>query len=186
MPIQPISAIPATNPSFQYSASSTSGADYIAHYQYLNGTWQRKWVYGSVPTGTSGPPTMSYSYIELYLSVSVDTSLLEDIQLSGTGPYIIKHNVDYDSDSSAGGFGTSGIFYTSQAGVVLTLAPSGTTSADVSGSCTKTFTLRTALQQGGYNESLDTSGSLGPYFTQDVVGAAKRLCRDFRVDLLDI
>jgi len=115
-----------------------------------------------------------------------DTSLLEDIQLSGTGPYIIKHNVDYDSDSSAGGFGTSGIFYTSQAGVVLTLAPSGTTSADVSGSCTKTFTLRTALQQGGYNESLDTSGSLGPYFTQDVVGAAKRLCRDFRVDLLDI
>jgi hypothetical protein len=183
--MQPISALPAINTTISYSTSSLSGEDYISHLQYLNGTWERKWVYNPVAAGTSGPPTVAYTYIQLYLSVGVVTTFLEDIELSGSGPYITRQNISYDSDSSSGGFGTSGIFYTTTAGNTFTLAPSGTTSA-IDDVCLKTYTLKTAIQQGGYDESLDTSGSFGPFFMQDVLLQSKNLCRDFQIDLVEL
>lgn len=184
-PISSISALPAVNPNLSYATSSTSGVDYIAHYQYVNGMWKRQWVYGGVPDATSGPPSIAYTYIELFLKVTTATYLLEDVQFSGTGPFITKQDVDYGGDSLSGGFGTSGGFWTNTAGNVITLAPTGTTSA-INTSREKTITLKTAIQQGQYDQSLDTSGSFAGFFVQDVLAKAKYLIDDFRIDIVEI
>ncbi len=181
----PISALPTVNPNLEYSTSSTSGTDYIAHYQYVNGTWKRQWVYGNVPDATSGPPSVAYTYIEVFLKVTTETYLLEDVEFSGTGPYVTKQNVDYGGDSSSGGFGTSGGFWTATVGNVIIEAPVGTTSS-INTSREKTITLKTAIQQGGYDESLDTSGAFAGYFMQDVLAKARNLCDDFRIDIVEL
>ena len=100
----PFSSLPNVNPDLEFSTSSTSGADYINHTQYVNGMWKRQWVYGPVPDATSGPPSIAYSYIELFLKVNTITTLMEDVEFSGSGPYITKQDVDYYSDDTSGGF----------------------------------------------------------------------------------
>jgi len=179
---------------FPTSRLSTSGDSseekfdtYFVHTQTIGGTWERKWVYdphggGGHPhggAGASGPPPVQYTY----LLVNFDENVVDKTviaSLSGTTQQ--AHKIDYYTDSSSGGWGLSGYFYTTQAGVTTKKK----TVTDSDDECFKSAFVEAGKQAGDYNAALDTSASFNGQFFSDVIMKAVEQCPRFNTSLVDI
>jgi len=174
--------------------SSTTFTTWHTHTQTLEGMWQRRWVYNTVPNigGVGAPsacPTVSYSYLDVYVTEHVVETLEQASYASG---YQQLQDIDYMSDAStqasgsAGGFGLSGIFYTASAGIIRKVATLTGPSTDTADNCSRTFNVQVAKQPGAYDPTLDTSSTFNPFFYSDVILPAIGQCRRFNPNIVDI
>ena len=74
-------------------------------------------------------------------------------------------DIDYWSDSASGGWGTSGTFYTTKAGIIRKAFATG----DAEHTCVKSFTTTAATQMGPYEPSFDTSANFNAQFFNDIL-----------------
>jgi len=166
--------------SLQTSAGSASGLQkYHEHTQLLGGTWRRRWVFNEPDPGVSSCPTVAYSYCEVF----VDESVVEKfITADFSGTFQQMQDIDYWSDSTSGGWGTSGLFYTTKAGIIRKAYASG----DTEDTCVKSFTTNAATQMGPYEAGFDTSANFNAQFFNDVLTQAVVKCPRFNVNLVQI
>ena len=182
--IYAVSATPlvtgSSTQALQASAGSASGLlKYHEHTQIIGGTWRRRWVFNDPIPGVSSCPAVAYTYCEVF----VDESVIEKFvtaDFSGTFQQI--HDIDYWSDSEIGGWGTSGVFYTTKAGIIRKLYAAG----DTEDTCLKSFTTNAATQMGQYESAFDTSASFNAQFFSDVLSEAVVKCPRFNLNLVQI
>jgi hypothetical protein len=170
----------AQRQSFQSSAGTGSGLQkYHEHTQTIGGTWRRRWVYNEPTPGVSSAPTVAYSYIELFIDESV---IQKFITADFSATFQQMHDIEYWSDSTLGGWGTSGVFYTNKAGIIRKLFATG----DTEDTCVKSFTTNAATQMGPYEASLDTSSNFNAQFFNDVLTEAVNKCPRFNIQLVEV
>lgn len=166
--------------SLQASAGSASGLlKYHEHTQLLGGTWRRRWVYNEPNPGVSACPTVAYSYCEVFVDESV---IQKFITADFSGTFQQSQDIDYWSDSVSGGWGTSGVFYTTNAGIIRKAYATG----DTEDTCIKSFTTNAATQMGPYESTLDTSANFNAQFLNGVLTEAIRKCPNFKTNLVQI
>tara|TARA_R110000796_G_scaffold19028_1_gene57248 strand:- start:18 stop:596 length:579 start_codon:yes stop_codon:yes gene_type:complete len=186
---QPISpggsyAAASTQVTEQLQASGDSSAcefgTWHTHVQVLNGMYERKWVYEGMPQGTpaSGPPSISYNYIDINYTVQV----IEDKEFASycSGLYQPQQLAVY-SDSTQGGLGVSGTFTTSAVGYNRRTWVDAT---DTEYNCQSTTNGIIGRQPGPYNHSFDTSASLGSHIA-DILNQAHSTCDRFNPNLVE-
>jgi hypothetical protein len=175
------------------SSGNTSGTQFAkwhTHIQTLGGMWTRRWVYDTAPTiggagSPSGCPTISYNYLDVYVTEHVVDKFENLAYASGLAQL---QDIDYQSDSSShasgnvGGWGISGTFWTVSAGISRNIS----TPTDVTGTCTKTFNVQTGKQPGAYNPDFDGSGTFNGQFLQEVIMEAANQCPTFNPNLVQI
>ena len=167
----------------QLNASGDSSAcdfgTWHTHVQVLNGMYNRKWVYESMPQGVpaSSAPNVSYNYIDINYTVQV----IEDKELASycSGLYQPQQLAIY-SDSTAGGLGLSGTFTTSAVGYTRRTWIEDTTTVlgDSEYNCQSTTNGIIGRQPGPYNSAFDTSASLASHIA-DVLNQAHSTCDRF-------
>lgn len=164
----------------QASAGSTSGLQkYHEHTQLLGGTWRRRWVFNEPDPGVSSCPTVAYSYCEVFIDESV---VQKFINADFSGTFQQMQDIDYWSDSASGGWGTSGTFYTTKAGIIRKAFATG----DAEDTCVKSFTTTAATQMGPYEPSFDTSANFNAQFFNDILTEAVSKCPKFKINLVQI
>jgi hypothetical protein len=152
---------------------------YHEHTQAIGGTWRRRWVFNEPVPGVSSAPEVAYSYCEVFIDESV---IQKFINADFSGTYQQMQDIDYWSDSDTGGWGTSGTFYTSKAGIIRRLA----NPTDTEDTCIKSYTTNAATQMGPYEMSLDTSANFNAQMLNDVLTEAVQKCPRFDVHLVEI
>ena len=93
-----------------------------------------------------------------------------------------RQDIDYYSDSVSGGWGVSGGFWTSVAGITTRKA----LATDTSAVCTKTYPAVANVTRGNYEADLDTSANFNGEFLQNVILPAVRECPEFMSVIVDI
>ena len=162
------------------SAGDGSGlAIYHEHTQTIAGSWRRVWKYNDPVPGSSGPPTVAYSFCEVF----VDESVVQKFMTADfSGTFQQMHDIDYWSDSSEGGWGTSGLFYSSKAGIIRKLKAA----TDTQDTCVKSYTTNAAVQMGQYEPTLDTSANFNSQFLNDILTEAQNKCPRFDLHIVTI
>ena len=165
--------------------SATEFATWTVFTQSMQGMWMRKYVYNTSPTYSagvaSGAPTMAYSYLDTNCTVTTRREFVDAAYASG---YAQNLGIAYISDSTVGGFGGSGIFYSSSIGITR----KEKVATDVESYCTTTFDTDAGEYPGQYlpNQSLDTSATFPGTFFSDVIMPAARHCPELRVSLINV
>ena len=168
----------------QLNASGDSSAcefgTWHTHVQVLNGMYQRKWVYESMPQGNpaSGAPLVSYNYVDINYTVQV----IEDKEFASycSGLYQPQQLAVY-SDSTLGGLGSSGTFTTSAVGYERRAWQDAT---DTEYNCQQTANGTIAKQPGTYNTVFDTSASLASHIA-DLLNQAHTQCDKFNPNIVE-
>tara|TARA_R110000796_G_C14340663_1_gene410333 strand:- start:63 stop:641 length:579 start_codon:yes stop_codon:yes gene_type:complete len=168
----------------QLNASGDSSAcefgTWHTHVQVLNGMYQRKWVYESMPQGSppSGPPAVSYNYVDINFTVQV----IEDKEYASycSGLYQPQQLAVY-SDSTLGGLGISGTFTTSAVGYERRAWLDAT---DTEYNCQQTTNGIIAKQPGSYNTNFDTSASIASHVA-DLLNQAHTQCDRFNPNIVE-
>lgn len=177
--INPTVGIPNTALSTSGNVSGAEFLDVVIVTQTLQGNWIRRWDYGAEPTGVSACPAINNTYCDVQATV---TTLKEVRPLGVSGSPQQRQDIDYYSDSVSGGWGVSGAFWTSVAGVTVRKA----TPTDVSAYCTQTYPAVTNITTGNFDSSVDTSSNFNGEFLQNVVLPAVRECPEFISVIVDI
>ena len=175
---------PSGGGGFNLSGPASGVAKYHAHTQTLGGMWTRKWVYDTTPTGTpaSGCPGILYTYVDVNVQENVTEEFVNQAFVT-SGIVQTLHGISYYSDSSVGGWGTSGYFWTDQAGYIRKPA----VATDTEDTCVRSFNVIAAKQPGAYVEAIDTSGAFnGQFFLDVILNGAKVQCDRFNVGLVDL
>jgi hypothetical protein len=150
------------------------------HVQVLNGMYQRKWVYESMPQGNppSGAPAVSYNYVDINYTVQV----VEDKEFASycSGLYQPQQLAVY-SDSTVGGLGLSGTFTTSAVGYERRAWQDAT---DTEYNCQQTTNGIIAKQPGSYNSNFDTSATLASHVA-DLLNQAHTQCDRFNPNIVE-
>ena len=177
--INPIAGLPGTALSTSGNVSGNEFIDVVFITQTLNGSWVRKWQYGSESTGLSACPPIENTYCDIQATV---TTVKEVRTIGVSGSVQQRQDIDYYSDSVSGGWGVSGGFWTSVAGITTRKA----LPTDTSSVCTVTYPAVANVTQGNYEQSLDTSGNFNGEFLQNVILPAVRECPEFISVIVDI
>lgn len=178
---------PSGGGGFNVSGAASGVAKYHVHNQSLGGMWTRKWVYGDTPTsvagGTfSGAPPVLFTYLDVNVQENVTEEFVNQAFVT-SGVVQNLHGISYYSNSTSGGWGTSGYFWTDSAGYIR--KPAAAT--DTEDTCVQTFNVIAGKQPGPYVESADTSGSWKGQFLLDVImNGAKAYCPRFNTGLVDL
>jgi hypothetical protein len=175
----PTAGLPGTALSTSGNVSGNEFIDVVFITQTLNGSWVRKWEYGSEPTGLSACPPIENTYCDIQATV---TTVKEVRTIGVSGSVQQRQDVDYYSDSVSGGWGVSGGFWTSVAGITTRKA----LPTDTSAVCTVTYPAVANVTQGDYEQDLDTSGNFNGEFLQNVILPAVRECPEFVSVIVDI
>ena len=144
--------------------------------------WTRKFVYETVPSlGAAGVasacPQVSFTYLDVYADVKVEEQIVEASYASG---YTIPQEVDYKSDSTIGGFGLSGTFFTTQVGLIRKIKAL----TDKEYNCQQRFNLEANKLPGKYDTAYDTSASFNGIFLSDILMPAAKTCTNFKTSLV--
>ena len=166
--------------------SATLFTKWTVFTQSIDGMWNRKFVFNPGPTigvngVASGAPTMSYSYLDTACTVTTKREFINASYASGFGQ---NTGLAYVSDSTVGGFGLSGMFYTSALGTLR----KQWVSTDEEHYCTKHVNLVVGRVPNAYlnNTSFDNSASLPGIFFTDILMPVSQECPEFRVSLVTI
>lgn len=167
------------------AVSGTTFDTWFTHTQTINGSWVRKWVYDSHPVAStagtaSACPTVAYSYIEVTFGQMVNQRV-ESASYSASSN-AATHNIEYTSDSVSGGWGTSGLFWTAQTGLIR----NARLVTDVETQCDGAGIARTNQIPGVYDVILDTSSNFNSEFVTGVVAQAIANCPQFNPVLVTI
>jgi len=163
--------------------SGTGFENWTVFTQSIEGMWTRKYVFNTTPTYVdgvpSGSPTMSYSYLDVNCTVTTRQELISASYASGFAQNL---GLGYKTDSTVGGWGMSGLFFTSALGMTRNLTIAG----DEATYCTQNFNTLASRSPGIYvaNGNFDTSGNFGGTFFTDVIMPASNQCDDFKVSLV--
>ena len=175
----PIAGLPGTALSTSGNVSGNEFIDVVFITQALHGSWVRKWEYDTEPTGLSACPSITNTYCDIEATV---TTVKEIRTIGVSGSVQQRQDIDYYTDSVSGGWGVSGGFWTSVAGITTRKA----VATDTSAVCTKTFPAVANITQGNYIDYLDTSGNFNGEFLQNVILPAVRECPEFVSVIVDI
>jgi hypothetical protein len=166
--------------------SATTFSTWTVFQQSLEGMWNRQFQYKSSPTVggagvASGAPQMDLTYCDTQVTVTCRQQFVDAAYASG---YAQNQGISYDSDSSVGGYGLSGIFTTSALGETRKLK----VSTDEEFTYSYTFNTNTSVLPGAYDAggTLDTSGQFNGDFYTNVVIPASQKCPYFKPSLVDI
>jgi len=166
--------------------SATEFTKWTVFTQSIEGMWTRKFVYNTAPTlGTggvpSGAPTVAYSYLDTNCTVTTKREFVNASYASGFGQ---NTAIAYVSDSTVGGFGLSGMFYTSALGTLR----KRWVATDSESYCTTDFNAVVGKYPNAYanNSNFDTSSSVPGVFFSDIIMPAANICPEFRVSLVTI
>jgi hypothetical protein len=175
---------PSGGGGFNVSGAASGVAKYHVHNQSLGGMWTRKWVYGDQPTGqpASGCPAVLYTYLDVNVQENVTEEFVNQAFVT-SGVVQNLHGISYYSNSTSGGWGTSGYFWTDSAGYIRKPA----TSTDTEDTCIQSFNVIAGKQPGTYLENNDTSGNWkGQFFLDVILNGAKVYCPRFNIGLVDL
>jgi hypothetical protein len=175
----PTAGLPGTALSTSGNVSGNEFIDVVFITQTLNGSWARRWEYGTESSGLSACPPIENTYCDIQATV---TTVKEIRTIGVSGSVQQRQDVDYYSDSVSGGWGVSGGFWTSVAGITTRKA----LATDTSAVCTQTFPAVANITQGTYEGYLDTSANFNGEFLQNVVLPAVRECPEFVSIIVDI
>ena len=122
------------------------------------------------------------------LDINVKEVVIEEFEMASyaSGTYQQAQDIDYMSDSVDGGWGTSGIFWSSKNGIIRSLV-SGTEFTE--DTCESSWNVAGGKQPGDYHleeNGYDTSANFNSHFFVDVVGNAKRACPRFNTGIVKI
>ena len=176
---------PTTSITVSADSSATAFAKYHTHTQLLNGMWKRVWVYDQAPSqgvggAASGCPIVLYTYVDVHVNESVIEEFEQVSYASGT--YQQAQDIDYYTDSTTNGWGLSGNFWSTKAGIIRKIA----STLDTDDTCFTAFNVVAAQQPGSYNSSTDTSASFNGQFMQSVITEAVKSCPRFITGLVTI
>jgi len=180
----PTAGLPSTALSTSGNLSGNNFTNVVFITQTLNGTWRRRWEYGADPVGFSGAPEILSTYADIQATVTT----IKEIRTIGTsGSPQQRQDIDYYSNqqgsaSSNAGWGVSGAFWTTLAGITVRKA----LPTDTSSFCSKTYPAVANVTQGNYDPSLDTSANFNGEFLQNVILPAVRECPEFVTGIVDI
>jgi len=154
--------------------------------QSIEGMWTRKFVFNANPTigvggVPSGGPTVAYSYLDTNCTVTTKREFIDAAYASGFGQNTAIATV---SDSLVGGFGLSGIFYTSALGTLR----KQWVATDEEHLCRTDFNVVVGKYPNAYdnNSNFDTSSSMPGIFFSDIIIPAAQQCPEFRASLVTI
>ena len=166
--------------------SATEFAKWTVFTQSIEGMWTRKFVFNTGPTigaggVPSGAPTVAYSYLDTNCTVTTKREFINAAYASGFGQ---NAAVAYVSDSTVGGFGLSGMFYTSAIGTLR----KKWVATDTESYCTTDFNAVVGKYPNAYvnNSNFDTSSSVPGVFFSDIIMPAAKICPEFRVSLVTV
>jgi hypothetical protein len=179
----PAVGAPTTSLTTSANSSGTAYAKFHNHTQGLQGMWKRVWVYDNNPTGVppSGCPVVLYTYLD----INVKEVVIEEFESASyaSGTFQQAQDIDYWSDSSLGGWGVSGQFWSAKNGIIRSLV-SGTGYTE--DTCETSWNVAAAKMPGDYDASYDTSANFNPQFFADVVSKAKQQCTRFNTGIVTI
>ena len=164
--------------------SGTSFQTWTVFTQSIEGMWQRKFVFNTSPTigvggVVSGAPTVAYSYLDTNCTVTTKREFVDAAYASG---FAQNAGISYVSDSTTGGFGLSGMFYTSSIGMLRKIK----VATDEEKACKQDFNTIMGRLPNNYdiNSTFDTSSTAPGVFFTEVLMPAAEACTDFRVSLV--
>lgn len=178
---------PSGGGGFAPSGAASGVAKYHVHQQTLGGMWTRKWVYDTEPSITgngvvSGCPQVLYTYLDVNVNENVTEEFVSQAFVT-SGVVQNLHGINYYSDSTVGGWGVSGYFWTDSAGYIRKPA----VSTDTEDTCIQTFNVIAGKQPGPYTQAIDTSGSWkGQFFLDVILNGANVYCPRFNTGLVDL
>lgn len=163
------------------STSSTGYNKYFTHYQVMWGMWARKWEYNTVLAGSigsaSGPPTVSFTYLD----VNVNTKVVEATEtLNWASSVQVNQEIQLSSNSALSGGGTTGTFWTIVAGYWRAPWVTGNT-ADT---CEKSWNVVIAKAPGDYIPANDTRAKFIGDFNSAVTMGIPTYCPRFQPDIV--
>ena len=166
--------------------SATEFTKWTVFTQSIEGMWTRKFVFSPTPTigaggVPSGAPTVAYSYLGTQCTVTTKREFVNAAYASGFGQ---NTAIAYVSDSTVGGFGLSGMFYTSAIGTLR----KKWVATDKEHHCVRTLNTNVGLSPNAYepNSNFDTSSTVPGIFFSDIINPAAQVCPEFRVSLVTI
>lgn len=167
------------------AVSGTTYDTWFTHTQTITGSWVRKWQYATNPNvsiaGTaSACPEVAYSYVEVTFSHMVNERF-ESASYSASSN-AATHNIEYVSDSSTAGWGTSGSFWTTQTGLIR----NAKLVTDTESQCANRDIAVVNQIPGIYDYNLDTSSNFNSDFMTGVVAAAMGGCPTFNPLLVSV
>lgn len=168
------------------SNTAPSGSGYQkwhTHYQVIEGMWKRLWQYDGSPVLSSGQlsgcPQVSFTYLD----INVTCKVIEAIQtLNWDNSYQQLQKLQFNTDSSLSGWGTSGTFTTIVAGYWRDKFETG----DTADNCGATWNVRAGLQPGVYNSTADTYAKMIGDFVSSVLMSVPGYCPRWQTDLVEI
>lgn len=167
------------------ASGDTSGTlfqKWHTHTQVIEGMWVRRWVYKDDPQYGGGVASACPAVDYTYLDVNVTERVIQEFeQASYASGFQQVHDIDYIGNSTSG-WGVSGFFFTSKAGIIRKTAEA-TDSEDL---CDQTFNVVAGKQPGDYQESLDTSTNFAAQFLGGVIAVAPLFCGRFKVNLVQL
>ena len=172
--------------------SSTTFGTWTVFQQSLDGVWRRNFQYKPTPTVgvagvVSGAPQIDMNWCDTQVTVTCKQQFVDAAYASG---FAQNQAITYDSDSSLGGYGLSGIFTTSSVGETRKVK----VSTDSEFTYSYTFSVNASLLPGAYyvgvasdpTASLDTSAQFNGDFYTNVIIPASQQCPYFKPSLIDI
>jgi len=176
----------ASNLQTSGDTSATEFTKWTVFTQSIEGMWTRRFVYNTAPTVggdgvPSGAPTVAYSYLDTNCTVTTKREFVNASYASGFGQ---NTAIAYVSDSTVGGFGLSGMFYTSALGTLR----KKWVATDEEHLCRTDFNMVVGKYPNAYvnNSNFDTSSSVPGVFFSDIIVPAAQQCPEFRVSLVTI
>ena len=181
----PVAGSPTTSLTVSSNSSATAFEKYHTHTQLLNGMWKRKWVYDQDATFSnnqmSGCPIVLYTYLDVHVNESVIQEFEKASYASGT--FQQAQDIDYNTDSTTNGWGTSGNFWSAKAGIIRKVSDT----LDTEDTCITSWNVVAAQLPGEYVlDYLDTSANFNGQFMQDVITEAVSQCPRFITGLVTI
>jgi hypothetical protein len=166
--------------------SATTFGTWTVFQQSIDGMWNRQFQYKSTPTVgsagvVSGAPQIDLTYCDTQVTVTCKQQFVDASYASG---FAQNQAITYDSDSSLGGYGLSGIFTTSSVGETRKVK----VNTDEEFTHSYTFNTNACLLPGAYNGggTLDTSGQFNGDFYTNVIIPASQQSPYFKPSLVDI
>tara|TARA_R110000824_G_scaffold51717_5_gene144012 strand:- start:930 stop:1487 length:558 start_codon:yes stop_codon:yes gene_type:complete len=162
--------------------SSTLFQKWHTHTQVVEGMWVRRWVYKDNPQYGAGVASACPAVDYTYLDVEVNEKVIEEFeQASYASGFQQIHDIDYVGNA-ASGWGVSGYFFTSKAGIIRKSAAS-TDSEDM---CSNSWTIQAGKQPGDYQPALDTATNFAGQFLNGVISLCPLYCDRFKINLVQL
>jgi hypothetical protein len=166
--------------------SSTTFGTWTVFQQSIDGLWNRNFQYTNNPTVAvdgvvSGAPRIDLTYCDTKVTVTCKQQFVDASYASG---FAQNQSITYNSDSTLGGYGLSGIFTTSAIGETRKVKAN----TDEEFTYSYTFNTNTCTLPGAYDGTgnLDTSAQFNGDFYTNVLIPASQQCPYFKPSLVDI